>query len=185
MNNILRNVLMRRSTSQLDMRPIQDDELMEILEEGKMLSNAARNQEWHFTVLQNRGLMKQLGASYEKMVARVHGDIWGDPAVTGRILVESALLLIVSGHRDSKFAEDAANMVFGGMMLVAEKYGIGSCWLTSAPDMLRAPETQKVLEQLSIPAGYEPLSVGVFGYKRTFTPPHVLASADNIVNIVK
>ena len=57
MNNILRNVLMRRSTSQLDIRPIQDEELMEILEEGKMLSNATRNQEWHFTVLQNRGLM--------------------------------------------------------------------------------------------------------------------------------
>ena len=120
MNNILRSVLMRRSTSQLDMRPIRDEELMAILEEGKMLSNAARNREWHFTVLQNRGLMKQLGASCEKMVARVHGDIWGDPAVTGRILVESALLLIVSGHRDSKYAEDAANMVFGGMMLVAE-----------------------------------------------------------------
>ena len=44
MNNILRNVLMRRSTSQLDIRPIQDEELMEILEEGKMLSNATRNQ---------------------------------------------------------------------------------------------------------------------------------------------
>lgn len=185
MNNILRNVLMRRSTSQLDMRPIQDEELMEILEEGKMLSNAARNQEWHFTVLQNRGLMKQLGASYEKMVARVHGDIWGDPALTGRILVESSLLLIVSGRRDNKYAEDAANMVFGGMMLVAEKYGIGSCWLTSAPEVLRAPEAKPVLEQLSIPSGYEPLCVGVFGYKRAMTPPHVLASADNIVNIVK
>ena len=108
MNNILRNVLMRRSTSQLDIRPIQDEELMEILEEGKMLSNATRNQEWHFTVLQNRGLMKQLGSSYEKMLARVHGDIWGDPAGTGRILVESSLLLIISGHRDIKYAEDSA-----------------------------------------------------------------------------
>ena len=185
MNNILRNVLMRRSTSQLDIRPIQDEELMEILEEGKMLSNATRNQEWHFTVLQNRGLMKQLGSSYEKMLARVHSGIWGDPAGTGRILVESSLLLIISGHRDIKYAEDSANMVFGGMMLVAEKYGIGSCWLTSAPDLLRAPETQKVVGQLSIPSGYDPLCVGVFGYKRALTPPHVLASADNIVNIVK
>ena len=43
MNNILRNVLMRRSVSQFEERPIRDEDLMEILEEGKALSNAVNN----------------------------------------------------------------------------------------------------------------------------------------------
>ena len=46
MNHILCNILMRRSTSQFDSRPIRDEDLMDILEEGKVLSNAANNQEW-------------------------------------------------------------------------------------------------------------------------------------------
>ena len=64
MNNILRNVLMRRSTTQFDSRPILDEALIEILEEGKVLSNAPNNQEWHFTVLQNRDLLR-LQVSYQ------------------------------------------------------------------------------------------------------------------------
>ena len=59
MNNILRNVLMRRSTMQFEPRPIRDEAMMEILEEGKLLSNAPNNQEWHFTVVQNRGLLRR------------------------------------------------------------------------------------------------------------------------------
>ena len=68
MNNILRNVLMRRSTMQFDSRPIRDEAMMEILEEGKTLSNAPNNHEWHFTVLQNRGLLRRFHELYERLV---------------------------------------------------------------------------------------------------------------------
>lgn len=185
MNNILRSVLMRRSTSQLDARPIQDDELMEILEEGKMLSNAPHNQKWHFTVLQNRSLMERLSSAYARMIASMHGNIWGEPEKMSRVLVEGPMLLLISGDRDVKYAVDAANMVFGSMMLVAEKYGIRACWLTSASELFLMPEAQAVVAQLGIPEGYEPLCIGVFGYKRPTAPPQVLTSADNVVNFVK
>ena len=68
MNNILRNVLMRRSTTQFDSRPILDEAMIEILEEGKILSNAPSNQEWHFTVLQNRDLLRRFHVLYERLV---------------------------------------------------------------------------------------------------------------------
>ena len=73
----------------------------------------------------------------------------------------------------------------GSMMLVAEKAGLGSCWLSTAADMFRSEDGEKLLAQLGIPQGYAPLCIGAFGHKRAAAPPRVLSSEDNIVNIIK
>ncbi len=188
MNNILRSVLMRRSTYQFDSRPIRDEELMDILEEGKLLSNAENNEAWHFTVLQNRALLKRLSDAHEKLIAREHEGLKKDSAagrVSSHMLLDVPMLLIISGRKDVKYAEDAANMVFGSMMLIAEKYGIGVCWLNSAPELFSTEEGKKVLEQMGIPVDYMPLCVGAFGYKRSAALPDILAAGDNVINIVK
>ncbi|MCR5030187.1 MAG: nitroreductase family protein [Selenomonadaceae bacterium] len=183
MNNILRNVLMRRSTMQFDPRPIQDEALMEILEEGKILSNAANNQEWHFTVLQNRGLLRRFHELYEKIVEAKGGDA---ARASAQAISDIPVLLIISGRKEENFVEDAAHMVFGSMMLVAEKSGLGACWLSTAASTFVSEEGEKLLSQLSIPTGFTPLCLGAFGYKRVpATTPRVLSSEDNIVNIIK
>lgn len=178
MNNILRNVLMRRSVSQFEERPIRDEDLMEILEEGKALSNAVNNQEWHFTILQNRKLIKQLYDVHTEQSSAI-------PDIKDFLPIEAPLLLIISGRKDNKFVEDAANMVFGSMMLVADKYGIGSCWLAAMPKLFETEAGKNVLDQMSVPRGYSPLCVGAFGYKKTVVATSVLSTEDNIVNIIK
>ena len=166
MNNILRNVLMRRSTMQFEPRPIRDEAMMEILEEGKVLSNAPNNQEWHFTVLQNRGLVRRFHELYALFVEEKGGD-------AARV----AMRLV---------SEIPVHMVFGSMMLVAEKFGVSAGWLSTAASVFHSEEGKSLLDQLSIPAGYVPLCVGAFGYKRApATPPRVLSSEDHIVNIIK
>lgn len=182
MNNIMRNVLMRRSTLQFDLRPLNDDEVMAIMEEGRLLSNAPNNQEWHFTILENRELLYRLSDIYEKMMQE-EAKVTTGPQ--GHLLREVPMLLLISGRGLSERKIDAANMLFGSMMLVAEKYGIGSCWLSSGTELFSEASGQAVLAELGLPEGFEPLCVGVFGYKRTLAAPRVMASADNIVNIVK
>ena len=178
MNNILRNVLMRRSISQFDGRPVRDEDLMDILEEGKVLSNAANNQEWHFTIIQNRPLIRKL---YSLRIDK--SSPVSDAAE--HLPFDAPVLMVISGRTDVKYAEDAANMVFGSMMLAADKYRVASCWLASAPQIFATEEGQKVLNQMSSPGGYTPLCVGAFGYKRAVVPANVFASEDNIVNIIK
>ncbi len=185
MNNILRNMLMRRSTFHFDNRRIRHEDLLMILEEGKILSNAAKNQEWHFTVLQNRELMKRLSGLYERLMDGACSDLPGDPAMIGRLLFEAPLLLIISGRQGAPYAEDAANMVFGSMMLVGEKYDIGSCWLNSAPLLFDDEDGQAALAALRIPEGFTPLCAGAFGYKQPPAPPSVLSSEDHIVNFIE
>jgi len=182
MNNIMRNVLMRRSTLQFDLRPLHDDDVMAIVEEGRLLSNAPINQEWHFTVLENRDLLYRLSDIYEKLMQE---ETKVSPGPQGHLLHEVPMLLLVAGRGISEMKVDAANMLFASMMLVAEKYGIGSCWLSSGTELFSEQDGQAVLAELGLPDGFVPLCVGVFGYKRTMTAPRMMASADNIVNIVK
>ena len=183
MNNILRNVLMRRSTMQFDPRPIRDEAMIEILEEGKTLSNAPSNQEWHFTVLQNRGLLRRFHELYARLVEETGGDT---ARVSMHLVSALPVLVIISGRDGEKPVEDAAHMVFGSMMLVAEKMGIGACWLSTAAEAFRDKEGKELFSQLCIPQGYAPLCIGAFGYKRpSATPPRILSSKDNVVNIIK
>jgi len=185
MNNILRNVLMRRSTFHFDNRQIRHEDLRVILEEGKVLSNAAKNQEWHFTVLRNREIMKHLSDLHERLRSGSKADPFGNPAMIGRLLSEAPMILIISGRQEASYAAEAANMVFGSMMLVGEKYGIGSCWLNSVTQLFEDEDGQTVLAELHIPDGFMPLCAGAFGYKWAPIPPNLLSSEDNLVNYVE
>lgn len=186
MNHILRNVLMSRSTLQFDPKPIRDEELMEILEEGKLLSNAVHNRGWHFTVLQNRALIQKFQKLHEKVIVERRADAFGGPAAVAPLLPDVPVLLIISGRRGEKFLEDAARMVFASMMLGSAKAGIGACWISTAIAIFDSEEGKAFLSQLGIPADYTPFCAGAFGYRRApAAPPHPAPSEDNIINIIR
>jgi nitroreductase len=186
MNSLLRNMLMRRSIRKFSPRLIQDKELIEILEEGKLLSNAANNQVWHFTVIQNSSILKKINDANNRLLASEHESLCGDDfrRQENGLLSNIPMLLIISGQGNLKYAEDAANTVFGSMMLVAEKYGIGACWINSIPRLFSTEDGKAITDAISIPMGYVPLCVGAFGYKKD-TGDQVLSFGGNIVNIIK
>ena len=186
LNNLLRNVLIRRSVYKFDSRPLRDDELMALLEEGKLLSDAAANRVWHFTVIQNRGLIHKIVEGARQQFSKELEMLVKDEALReGRgFLLQAPVLLVISGCMDKKYSTDAADTVFGGMMLAADKYGIGSCWISAIPRFLCSADGEAIQKMISIPEGYEPLCVGAFGYREGERVTEV-TSLDNIVNIVK
>lgn len=179
MNNIMRNVLMRRSIYTFDRRPVRDDDLLEILEEGKALSNAEDNQAWHFTVLQNKRLLHEFRELINEKI-KVTGEGTGK-----NILLEvPPLLMIISSSTNTPFAVDAANMVFGSMMMMAEKRGLCSCWLAAAAELFDSEAGRPVFDQFGIPKGYRPLCIGIFGYKPLPANASSLET-DSVINIIK
>ena len=186
MNNLLRNVLIRRSVYKFDPRPLRDEELMEILEEGKLLSDAASTKVWHIRVIQNRGVIHKIAEGTRQQFSRELETLVKDEAMREEqgFLAQVPVLLVISGCIDKKYSADAANTVFGSMMLAAEKYAIGSCWLSAIPQFLATAGGQDIQNIISIPDGYEPLCAGAFGYRESERITDI-TSLDNIVNIVK
>ena len=169
---------MRRSIYTFDGRPVRDEDLLEILEEGKALSNAEDNKAWHFTVVQNKRLLDEVREAINRQLEKsTESNI--------HILPEVPLLMIISSCMDNVYAVDAANMVFGSMMLVAEKHGMGSCWFSAAAKIFAEEEGKRVFKQIGVPADYHPLCVGTFGYKPIPGGAGSLLSNDNVINIVK
>ena len=187
MNNLLRNVLMRRSTHKFDMRQLRDEDLQSILEEGKLLSHAAENQAWHFTVVQNQGVLQQIALVNTKFLSREHKDIVKEGIFKEEVGFISRIptLLIISVCSNASYAEDAANTVFGSMMLIAEKIGVAACWLSSMPQVFHEPEAGEINRIISIPEGYVPLCVGAFGYKQREESLETASFSDSIVHIIK
>ena len=187
MNNFLRSVLIRRSIYKFDRRQIRDEELREILEEGKTLSHVESNQAWHFTVVQNRELLQQLNEANHLFLQRKHSEVLGDnfSYEQSRLVIDVPSVLIISGRRELKCASEAANTVFGSMMLAAEKYGIGSCWLSKIAEMLLAQEGHELLAQLAIPEGYLPLCAGGFGYREPLEVAEFGTIDDSFVNVIR
>lgn len=176
MNNIMRNVLMRRSIYSFDSHPVRDEDLLEILEEGKALSNAEDNQAWHFTVLQNKRLLEEIrNILRDKLNKDVSGLLAEAPPV----------IIVISSCADADYAFDAANMVFASMMLVAEKKGLGACWLNAATELFKSESGKKFIQKIGIPVDYVPLCIGAFGYKPVKGGSETMLPNDNVINIVK
>jgi nitroreductase len=127
-------------------RPIPDEVVRRILEAGRLTGSAANKQPWHFVVVQDREMLRQLGA------ASPHGPY-----------IAQAPLAIVVVVRRTPYAVSDASRAIQDMMLAAWEEGVGSNWtgfgeLEAVKPLLGIPEELDVLAIL--PFGYPAERVG-------------------------
>ncbi|MCR5176418.1 MAG: nitroreductase family protein [Anaerovibrio sp.] len=163
MNSLMRNILLKRSVYSFSANLLREEDLMAILEEGKQLSNVASNGAWYFTAIQNKVIMKSFAEISEFFAIKNGTDDFLANRSVIKILDNISTLLVISGSGDIKYTEDAANTLFGSMMLAADSYGVKSCWLGTRASLMEDNATA-IAELLQIPDEYTPLCVGGFGY---------------------
>lgn len=187
MNELLRNVLTRRSAHKFSSQQIKDQELNEIIEAGKFVSSAIKSQTWHFTVIQNKGLLEKISSKNSKFFLQYGHDLFKENYSDDNLnfLKNAPTLLIISGANDDVETQDAANATFGNMMLAAEKIGVSACWTHSLKLLFDSEEGKDLANTISIPSGYVPLCAGVFGYKATVSASEPPTLKDGIIHIIK
>lgn len=182
MNNLMRKILLRRSIYNFSDTTLRDADLLSILEEGRVLSNVEKNASWHFTAVQNSNVIRMLLDSTGQQTVGRLGVVNGRDLYSGSDLLKNIpTLLVISGSGDAKYAEDAANTLFGSMMLAAEKYNVCSCWLSTRSE-LSDSGVAEICHLLQIPDDYVPLSIGAFGYKMDEVK---ITALSNLVNIIR
>lgn len=182
MNNLMRKILLRRSIYNFSDTTLRDADLLSILEEGRALSNVEKNASWHFTAVQNSNVIRMLLDSTGQQTMGRLGVVNGRDLYSGSDLLKNIpALLVISGSGDAKYAEDAANTLFGSMMLAAEKYNVCSCWLSTRSELSEAGVAE-ICNLLQIPDDYVPLSIGAFGYKMDEVK---ITALSNLVNIIR
>src|SRR5262249_8502768 len=93
-------------------KPIPLDVVRRIVEAGRLTGSSMNGQPWHFIVVQDRDILRQLGAL----------------AKTGPYIAQAPLAIVVTIQRTT-FAVSDASRAIQSMMLTAWSEGIGSNWV--------------------------------------------------------
>jgi nitroreductase len=126
-------------------KPVPEDVLHRVLEAGRLSASAMNSQPWHFVVVQDPNMLRQLGAA----------------AATGPYIAEAPLAIVVAIEPSRTAVADASRAI-QDMLLTAWDAGVGGNWVGSgasaAKELLGIPEELNVIAIL--PLGYPAAAVG-------------------------
>ncbi|MBP2650652.1 MAG: drgA 1 [Firmicutes bacterium] len=165
-NDTLKTIKSRRAIRSFTTEQIKDAELQTILEAARYAPSAMNRQLWHFTVIQDQTLLKDMTATTKKDAIKTAPDFMQErmKSDTFSFWHNAPTVIIISGADENRFAAtDCANATYS-MMLAAESLKIGTCWIASGMMLFETANAQAYKERLKIPAGYTPLYSIAVGY---------------------
>jgi len=159
-NETVRSIMERRSIRKFLPQQITDTERDCIIECGLYAPSAMNNQHWHFTVIQNAGLIgwmndkikeKMPPDAAERYKSRQDGRedysmFYGTPTV-----------ILISGDGNSAYAVE-------NMCVAAQSLGVASIIIGMAHLIFETPEATAYAKEFGIPDGFEPQYAVCFGY---------------------
>lgn len=121
-------------------KKVPAETVRKIVEAGRLTASSMNRQPWHFIVVEDRGMLKKLGAA----------------AKTGPYIAQAPLAIVVAVEK-SPFGVSDASRAIQSMILTAWAEGIGSNWvgfmgLDNVRPLLGIPESVDVLA--IVPFGY-------------------------------
>lgn len=135
----------RRSVRSYASKPIPNEDLIRVLEAGRLAPSAGNRQPWHFIVVADR----------ERRVRIAKGCRYG------RFITESPVVIVGCGDREASpkwYAIDTA-IAMEHMVLAATALGLGTCWVGSF-------DGEDIRRLLEIPNRFEVVALLAVGYPR-------------------
>lgn len=173
MNQVIENLLTRRSVRVFKPDQISDDDLNMILEAATFAPSGMNNQGWHFTVVQNNDNLAALNALVKEVILK-YGDDPGIPVLKGmRKMAESPnfnffynapTFVIVSHTKDSASPVANSALALQNIFLAAHSLQISSCWIHALVWLNEIPEIRSLLTELGVPEGYDIHGCAALGY---------------------
>jgi len=143
----------RRSVRKYKDHPISNGDLKKILEAGRWAPSGANIQPWRFIVIQDKTLIKQIGAfCYFGLIKSRH-------------VGEAATVIIICGDSRSMGNTWEKDCMIAGtnMTLMAAALGIGSCWIGAFNELkirsvINAPDYLRIIALISLGYASHPVS---------------------------
>ncbi len=126
-------------------KPVPEDSLRRILEAGRLTGSSMNGQPWHFLVVQNRDILRQLGSLLR----------------TGPYVAQAPLAIVVVIDPTTYAISDASRAI-QSMLLTAWTDGLGSNWVGFGG-------LDQIKPLLGIPAEVEVFAVLPIGYPKDET----------------
>ena len=129
-------------------KPVEDEKLKYILEAGRIAPSAANYQPWHFIVIRDPEMRKEIGSTYNRS--------W--------FLQAPVIIILCGDHSASWKRPDGKDhcdidiaIAADHMTLAAEDVGLGTCWICHF-------DAKRAREILKLPENIEPIVYLSLGY---------------------
>ncbi len=136
-------ILNRRSIRRYKQKEIPENVLDKILEAGRQAPSAMNRQPWHFVVLSDDGIKKELSKG-----------------LFNRHVKDSPVTIVgcaSTGLIDRKWSTIDTSIALQNMVIAAWAMGLGSCWIGDFKE-------KKVKQLLDIPDKWKVVALVSFGY---------------------
>ncbi|PHV69910.1 NAD(P)H nitroreductase [Sporanaerobium hydrogeniformans] len=153
MNQVMENILTRRSIRAFNEKSIKKEELEQILQAAIYAPSGMNKQTWQFTAIVNRDKIQYLAKIVERVLGRVGYDFY-----------QPAVLVLASNERESRWAKEDNACALENMFLAAHSFGIGSVWINQLQDIGDHPEMRAYLREIGIPDEHLVYGVAALGY---------------------
>ena len=154
MNEVLQNILTRRSIRDFKKEQIKDEELDLILKAGVYAPSGMNKQSWQFTVVQNKEKIDLLAKVIREALGRDEGYNFYAPPT----------LIMLSNEKDNVNGLADCACALENIFLMANSLGIGSCWINQLRTICDEKEIREVLTSFGIPENHIVWGMASVGY---------------------
>ena len=155
MNETMNSILTRRSIRNYLNKPIPEDILNQILLAGTYAPSAKNKQSAIIIAVTNPEIIKRL--------SQLNASIMGNKSIDP--FYNAPAVLIVLADKNNKNHLYDGTLVMANLMLAAQAFNLGTCWIHRAKEMFEAKEGKEILKSLNIPFDeYEGIGNCIIGY---------------------
>lgn len=155
MNEVLNNILTRRSIRAFKEEQIKDEELEAILKAGIYAPSGKNMQSWQFTVVQNKEKMNELVDVVREILGRNEGY---------NFIYAAPTLIMLSNERDNDNGLADCSCALENIFLMANSLGIGSCWINQLKNICDNEKVRSILNDFEIPENHIVWGIASIGY---------------------
>lgn len=160
MNEIIQNMLNRRSCRSFNGEPPAQEELEAIIEAGRWAPTGDNTQSVHFIVIQDHKTRSELRARVQSAFARM--DPGGDLDISVQTSIRQSrmglyaydfhapVVIIVANQRSCRNAMLDSGCAIENMMLAATSLGVGACWVSQLRSLSDHERIRGYLETLGL-----------------------------------
>lgn len=153
-------IMNRKSVRAYLDKPVSPDDLQTILRAGMAAPSAVNRQAWQFIVIDQPGLLQQLG----------------DALPYAKMLLHAPAAIVVCGDLDKTFDHDPNSTYWimdcsaatENILLAVEALGLGAVWTAVYPNSQRVESVRAIL---NLPPTIIPLNAIPIGYPAVDEPP--------------
>ncbi len=154
MNEVMNNILTRRSVRRYKPEPVERRLIDTVIEAGLYAASGMNRQSTIFIPVTDRALRDRLSAMNAAVMGREGIDpFYGAPAV----------IIVLADKTAPTYVYDGA-LAMGNMMLAAHSLGLASCWVHRAKEEFESAEGREILDSLGIHGDYEGIGHLILGY---------------------